>query len=304
MISAIFGCIPRNLPQDSLTAEHAALSVALDNSNQAVYKGDCSSVLSSFHAGFGAAMQPGSVRACSAKAPYLRYGDQIADRIVSAVKVKAHRSLEKAIEDDGPLLGPINYWGNFHADSLARRGADLHAPPECDIILYTNSKRDLQNLARHMIDVLSELKLSRFEKRGKFERLPMDAPRLCGIVPKKDIHDFRWRHSIWVCIKCFARSKDPSSLCPSRSVCKGSSPFLKLLSNNSGHDLFTASVQGGGMIVFCKTCWYFASSYPRRLLDPCQGFAPERKSASRFYLQRCKHPVSKLRLMFPTPMRV
>ena len=56
LISAIFGCIPRNLPQDSLTAEHTALSVALDNSNQAVYKGDCSNVLSSFHAGFGAAM--------------------------------------------------------------------------------------------------------------------------------------------------------------------------------------------------------------------------------------------------------
>ena len=251
----VYGAVPRTLPQTSLAAEYAALAAAVANSRGVNYVGVCVDVISSTNGSIDAALTSRSPHACTWRVLLHRYGDTLQDRVVSASKVKAHRHLCNV--DDSP--GEVRkFWGNHYADVYARLGAELHAPLPDDVRNYKKNRSDLVKLAYHMVDVLSTLRLSRVESQGRVHRLPVSArPIGFGEAPK-ETHDFRWFGKCWVCTKCLFRTVRPTSVSSTRKVCKGESHLATLLSTNRGHRLWTANVQGGGVVVYCSKCWGYA----------------------------------------------
>ena len=224
-------------------------------------------------------------------------------RVVVATKVKAHRTIEENIKVFGVTEGTIRFWGNFYADHYAKLGAQLHSPPTCDIYLYKKAKRQVKDLALHMVDVLSTLKKSRHEANRRFERLDAGTCALVSKADKVEQHVFHWHSTVWVCVNCLLRVKNPSVVSQTNMRCKGTSHLAKLLSDCKGHSLVLATVQGGIPIVWCRKCWCFASFSPKNLGNACLGKEACDFSSNKFYLSRFMHPVSKLRIVRPNFLR-
>ena len=130
----------------------------------------------------------------------------MASRILSLVKTKAHRSLA-SVSDNAVDLH--DYWGNHHADLVAKEGAKIHLPDPVDIKLFFNSKNEIVNLACHMVDVLSALRLSRIEALVRAPRLPMltSLPSSSdGHLNKRRQHNSAWIGKMWVCKNCLFRT--------------------------------------------------------------------------------------------------
>ena len=216
--------------------------------------------------------------------------------ISSVIKVRAHQNLEEVISQGGST---VDFYGNQEADKYAKEGASLHAPPDCDVKSFRLAKKDLVNVAVHMADTLSVLKLSRIASLGKARRLPQNAPSCLPVAPAA--HQYRWYKKVWLCTVCLFRTKSISSVCRVSNVCKGKSPFDSLFKKDRGHVLVTASVRGGSTIIYCTKCWHYADAYPRRLLSECTSNCVRNPSV-RFYLNKGKHPISKERLFGVVPM--
>ena len=293
---AIYGCVPKSLPQTSLSGEVAAFLCAAENSRDATFFGDCQAVLDAFHAGIGPAMRSKSnPHADTWRIMHHRFGDGLLDRVSSTVKVKAHQTLTEVQNSGGDTL---RYWGNFHADALAKLGAALHEPDQDDVRAYKSAKKDLVNLVHHIIDAMSPLRLSRTSSFVKAPRLPA-VPIL---NPKStEEHCYRWQGKMWTCSLCLFRTHSPLLVPPSRRVCNGNSYLSDLLHNAKGHRLMSASICGGGVITYCTKCWCYASTFPKRLGEQCRG-APLKSRHSRHFLTNRMHPVSRRRLLCPSPL--
>ena len=296
ILRAIYGCVPRSLPQTSLSAEYAAFLCAAENCRDATYLGDCQDVIDCFHKGLGPAMRSRThPHADSWRIMRHRFGDSLSPRIAAAVKVKAHLGLDDVISGGGDV---VNYWGNFHADDLAKRGANLHKADDDDIAAYRALKNDVTSLARHIVDTMGTLRLDRISN-------PVRAPRLPVLPVVRDSaaerHSYRWQGKMWICITCLFRTHSPSLVPKSRQVCTGSNPLSIILSDSNGHKLWTASLSGGGAIAYCTKCWCYASAYPRKLGEPCKG-VPLKSRHSKHFLMNRKHPVSRVQLLRPCPL--
>ena len=274
------------------------VSVAYDNSQGIDFMGDYANVINTVNDGLAKALCAKSSHACFTRNSFLRYGESMKDRIVLASKVKAHRTLEENVDVFGLEEGTVRFWGNHYADQYAKLGALMHCPPLCDIHMYKKTKRQVKDLALHMVDVLSTLKRSRHEANCRFERLDNNAPSLRSKDNSKQSHVFHWHNTHWVCISCLTRVKH-LGVGQSLSSCSGNSPISELLSDCKGHSLVLANVQGGIPIVWCRKCWCFASFSPKSLGCACQGDVACVASSNKFYLSRFLHPVSKLRIERP-----
>ena len=300
LLKAIYGCVPATMSQDSLSSEMAAISCAFDNCDRSVYVGDCQGIIANFASGFRAACSSEVAHACSWKRIVQRYPMDIDSRILSAVKTKAHRTLADVGDGASDLH---DFWGNHHADLLAKEGAKLHQPDPNDVKLFFQYKNDIVNQARHMVDVLSALRLSRIDALVRAPRLPI----LTTVPPSNDSstkrckHNFAWHGKMWVCMNCLYRTS--SVLCHIDRPC-ARKPYIKLLSNDLGHKLWSARVAGGGSVVYCTSCWSYASAYPRKLLSPCVRPKEGCRPCAKFHLANRRHPVSHARLHCPVRLHV
>ena len=219
VLKAIFGCLPKSIPQNSLSAEYAALACAMENAVQGTYAGDCADVLQRFSEGANHAVRTNSPSACVWRIMLHRYGDAgLHARVQDVCKVKAHRALADAGDDSDDVR---DYWGNFHADALAKEGALLHQAPTCDIAAYKADKNVLCKIAYHMVDTLAGLRESRLEMLTKASRLPPNA-RPC--ITRKDEHEFRWQRKMWMSTKCLFHTHHPSPVCQSSSLLQREEP--------------------------------------------------------------------------------
>ena len=227
-----------------------------------------------------------------------RYPDH-ADRISVVSKVKAHRS-QSAIA--GEAIGSAafpDFWGNHHADDLAKRGAKLHYPHINDIKNYKETKRQFEDLALHMIDVLTDLRLSRLNgAKAIYVANAMTGPA----IKHHAEHDFKWMRRMWVCTSCMLRTFSPLSVSKSRKVCHGKSSLTELFQVDNGHKLWVSPISGGGTIVYCSKCLNYASAYPRNLPLPCSK--PTKLVGAKCVLANRRHPVSRARILRPSRVHV
>ena len=296
LAKAIYGCVPVSLPQSSLAGEYAALACAYDNGYGNIFAGDCQDVISGFNMGIEAALKTAGPHVCTWKSILLRHPD-FDLKVISARKVKAHQA------EPGPDCSHsdfCSYWGNYHADLCAKQGAALHAPASSDVDLVRSAKQDLTNLALHMVDTLSTLRLARVAGTTKAELLPRQAR---PVVKHASLHDFRWNGNIWVCIKCFLRTSSLSSSY-SFSPCIKRSPLAAISRADKGHVLWQAPLADGGNIIYCSNCWCYASAYPRNLLRPCCKPSGGSRPCAKFHLVNRRHPRSRTRFLLPLRLRV
>ena len=293
ILKAVYGCLPASLPQSSQAAEFAALGCAFDCSEGAAYVGDCSNVIASVHLGATRAVAAMNPSACTWRLALHRYGNTLPDRAPTASKVKAHRKLEDVGMDPTRIR---EFYGNFHADAFARKDALLHDDNKSDILAYAAAKKDLENLAHHMIDTLSALHSSRLLNVLKAPRLTKAARTSLSGLSTKAVHNFTWQGKMWICTRCLLRSSSPL-LSFSHKPCTGHDSWAELLHNSTnGHVLWAADVASGGRIVYCINCWSYASAFPRNLLLPCQ--IPLRgRPCSQSHVSNRRHLVSRSRLL-------
>ena len=297
LLKAVFGNVPSTFFQDSLTAEFAAFSAAFDNGILSTYAGDCKGVLDSFFVGprFVHSARP---LADVWKTIHVRYPEW-SKRICNVKKVKAHMSRDQV--DHDPIL-LRDFLGNAEADRLARLGAELHEPSLSDISIVKSSMKKLVSIAMHLVDTLVPLRNHRHEQSGRVPRLPIGfSPRMPTL---KDSHDFIWNGICWVCSICLFRTNHPSDPSPTRAVCQGVTPFEGLFKHPKGHTLWTGALKGGGIIMYCSDCWYYASAYPRKLKEPCRGKSAVYRPSVAFYLKDRKRPISKLPFYRPARLIV
>ena len=298
VLRALFGCLPASLPQTPLNGEYAAFLACLENVYKGTYVGDCQAVISAYRAPLKHVISHKSSDACWWKTIVSRYGTNFRDRVLDVVKTKAHRSNVDQLDEQELYM----YTGNNIVDTLAKRGAALHAPAEEDVESYLRQRKELKSLLYHMVDVLSCNFDARLVK-SKLVRLPPGVVSEYTYIHKKNPdlvdnaytrHQIEWNGNMWFCRICFARSRTllpTSSLL--RSRCSGSPPFEGLVCQPNGHVLKSAAVQGGGVFLFCSKCFHYASPHPRKLNSVCLGIpAPSEK----WYIERRVRPVSRLRL--------
>ena len=295
LIKAVYGCLPGNLPQTSNAAEFAALGCAFDCSSGASYVGDCSNVISSVQSGVTRAVAASNSSACTWRLALHRYGDTLPERVPNAFKIKAHRKIEDVGDDPISLR---HFHGNVLADTLAREGALLHDDNKSDVLAYAAAKKDLTNLAYHMIDTLSVLHSNRLQNLHKAPRLSREARASLSGLASREAHSFVWQGKMWICSHCLLRTSSPSISLSNKS-CVGHPSWAELLHNSAnGHILWVADIANGGRIVYCVKCWSYASAFPRNLLQPCHIPVHGRPCSQRFLMNR-KHPVSRSSLLRP-----
>ena len=295
VIKAIYGCLPRYFPQNSLAAEYIAFATFLDNVDSGIYVGDCEEVINKFNGGLCGALAVKSPFACVWKTLLSRHGPDFASR-VSVSKTKAHRSIDEVTDDSDRA----RFHGNQAVDLLAKEGAKLHTPSDAEVVLYKVKRNDLKTLARHMVDVLRCLRLDRAETRIKLTRLPVGLPSMshaAGVV-MKHTHNYIWKGKCWMCSICLKRTRVPLSHQSCKS-CLGPPPFAGLLEDSKGHTLWSAALSGGGVVLYCSKCYHYASPHPRRLKGQCSQVPDVFRPSEEFYLRKLLHPVSRLRMFRP-----
>ena len=298
VVKAIYGCLPKYFPQNSPAAEYIAFATFLDNSETGSYVGDCAEVINRFHGGIGRALAVKSPFACVWKTLLMRHGPHFASR-VSVSKTKAHRSIDEIVDE----TDRARFFGNQAVDLLAKEGALLHAPPDGEVALYKAKRQELKTLARHMVDVLRSLRLDRVETRIKLSRIPvgLPGPRQPDCDKVKHKHIFIWKGKCWMCSVCLKRTRVPLSHQSCKS-CPGPPPFAGLLKDSKGHTLWSAALEGGGVVLYCSKCYHYASPHPRRLRGSCSQVPDVFKPSEEFYLRKLVHPVSRLRMLRPIRM--
>ena len=291
LLRSIYGSVPAAYPQTSLAAEYAALSAAFEVGQSAVYTGDCAEVLRGFAGGPVLSAGPDNPHACFWKRAAALYPDW-SNRLVSVIKTKAHRSLNQVENDSHEIY---RFHGNQEADKAAKAGALLHAPPADEVKLYKGTRQNLLNLVDHAVDVLYETRLQRMENRVNAARLPAGTMQLK--TKATGSHNFCWMGNIWMCTFCLRRSSCPNMDSVIYSKCKGTTPLDEIIRHPRGHALKAALIHGGGTLIFCSKCFYYASPYPRKLMEPCGGKTTVINPSAEFYLRKNRHPVTRERLL-------
>ena len=145
---------------------------------------------------------------------------------------------------------------------------------------------ELRKIVPHVSQVLSE---NHWREGARLHKVAQ-GERLKAFLRKRDSHDLVWYRDAWTCCKCLTKIRPSSSLKQFNSTCSGSSLLDEVLSNQSGHDLQFALVEGGGVVYFCSTCFAIAETVPRKLSKPCSRvlgpFGPTAKSR----IRRGLHP--------------
>ena len=296
VLRAMYGCVPAAIPQTSLAGEHFAFWAAFENSLRCVYVGDCQHVLSAFRGGFASILASKSPHADLCKSAISRC-ESTSSRFVEVKKVKAHKSLDATIQAGESLS---DYYGNFHADRLAKEGASFHTSVDQEVVSFKRLCKTVTELALHMIDCAEGLRADRVARFGKLERLPSGFTPLVN-SNNANPHKFIWNGKMWCCTDCLLRTTSPPSLPPGRAVCRGVFPFASLLCGQNGHDLMVGRFADGARIVFCKKCWCYASAYARNLRKQCAG--PGRVAPwAKCYLSSGQHPLSKLCFFRAVPL--
>ena len=151
-----------------------------------------------------------------------------------------------------------------------------------------------------LVDVLSVLRLSRIDGLDKASYVPLGTR--ATVASSRQRHELYWQGGMWVCMKCLYRTSSSSS--HSRVPCKRLPALSKMLDPSLVHRLWSSPLHGGGTIIYCSTCWHYASPFPRNLLRPCckprRGFRP----CARFHLVNRRHPISRARVLHPCRLHV
>ena len=215
-------------------------------------------------------------------------------------KLRLTGTLKMSVDDDP--IQVMHFYGSHHADAFAKAGAKLHDDNTSDVSAYKSVKKDITNLAYHMIDVLSALHAARSTSVNKAALLPRGTRDVMAGLTVKASHRFVWQGKMWTCTHCLLRSTNPSQPRCVRKHCVGHPSWSKLLLNSSnGHTLWTAEDSAGGRLVYCSKCWSYASAYPRKLLGPCLPPAHGRPCVRPYFLNR-RHLVSRSRLCRPVSL--
>ena len=291
---AMYGCVPAGLAQTSLAGEHMAFWVAFENTRNCIYAGDCQDIISAFQAGWPALLKGNNPHADLCKSVLGRTG-WVDQHIVAACKVKAHRSLADTISLGEPV---VNYWGNFHADLLARKGAELHPSTRADETSMKALNKTVTDLALHMVDCLACLRNDRLLRNGKIPMLPIGVRNKFSSSGRTN-HRFTWNGKYWLCSCCFLRTSDPGNLPPQRTLCSGFSLLEGLFLNPKGHKLWHGTVGGTDPVVYCSKCWGFVTCCARKLGSSCRGLKGPPYPCARSFIIRGLHPISRLRLTKP-----
>ena len=114
--------------------------------------------------------------------------------------------------------------------------------------------------------------------------------------------ELAWNGRMWMCKRCFFRTIHPASPSPTRLICPGKSVHQGLLADPRGHRLWVGDLGAGNKIIYCNSCWRYACAYPRGLRHECAGPSAVVRPSVRFYLQRGRHPIS--RMPFRKPFRL
>ena len=265
VIKAVYGALGRSYPQSPLAAEYAGMSVAHDNSAQCDLVMDCAAVISLWRRGFGAAMQSGTAFDHWWKEVAARHRDP-GDRIKAIHKVKAHQSI--GCVPDNPV-DIRRFYGNDHADRLAKLGADLQPVDQEECNLFLQNFNDIMVTAKFMVDQLCADPPGHFQacKVGKKDRHKRGTRT--GLSSLRS-HDFHWVNTSWTCAKCLMRTKSPLEL-NAVSPCPGASVMMPIFNACLGHRIWRSPIQGGGHVYFCSICWCHAECFPKRLKQKCQG---------------------------------
>ena len=91
ILKAIFGCIPRSLPQTSLVAEYAAFTTFIDNIDEGRYVGNCQEVIDRYNDPIAGSVEVSNPMACLWKTISNRHGVDLSSRGTGVFKTKAHR---------------------------------------------------------------------------------------------------------------------------------------------------------------------------------------------------------------------
>ena len=296
LLRAIYGCLPRHMPQTPLAAEYAAFFMFATHVSIATYVGDCVDVLTNFNKGLAKALSPDKLHADTWKACLTKRGMSFCSDL-STLKVKAHQDIS-SISDVSQKFFAV---GNAHADELAKKGAELHPPNSDDVQLYKTTHADVRKQMLHMVDCLMDLSLTRSETQGRLVRLPKGAVLPLDVTSSlkgSKSHSLRWHGKFWCCDICLIRTRNCSSVSKS---CPGPPLFGSLLAKpgHLGHCLWSAGVSGGGAILYCNKCFHYASPHPRLLMQPCVGTHKGKFSSEKYYILRRRHPVCKSLLLMP-----
>ena len=155
-----------------------------------------------------------------------------------------------------------------------------------------------------MVDCLKDLSLTRAETIGKLERLPEGTvvPSASGTRAIKQGHSFKWNGKMFVCSICLGRTASLAGRSSLSVLCSGPPAFAGLLElgGSNRHDLWSAGIKEGGVLLFCSRCYHYAAPHPRKLLAKCPGQPCSDASSEMFYLKRRRHPISRSRLFMPT----
>ena len=279
---AIYAPLQAGLDQTSLNTEFLALSLAAAVAEEgAVYAGDCQAILDVHHGEPSEAVGSDNVLACGWKA--LDQKVDIRNVIQHAIKTKAHRNESQITDDDDWFM----FKGNQHADHFAKLGAGLHPPNSDDVRGYKRASADLKKIAEHLVDVLGVLRMSRLEQFGRTPKLPKGL-RWKNPYSSHNDHQFMWINN----------TRKPNDLRPSRRQCTGPPQVCSLFDNAMNHKINVSALKNGEVFVFCSRCFCYAAPHPRRLVHLCDGDA-RNNPASRYYISRGFHPVTRERLQRP-----
>ena len=291
---AVYGLIPRLVGQTSFAGENGAICVAFDLATSPLKLwSDCLGAIKYYERGLVWACDvdrcAGSIwRSISQRHPDL-------SNVCQGIgHVKAHRDDSEAC-DDAEI---VRIKGNRLADEFAKRGASLHLPDEGSILSHRLLRQRIKIVLGHISACLSlwpapciEHKPAR-RKRGRFVKRPI------GHFPS----DLTWSFNRWHCsVCCGSFATLPRHQCPGESRV-----FKEVLSKHRGHRLWSASVNDGTTLLYCRLCGCSSSSKGAGLLKDCQGCAQGKYDTATGLkrLQKGRHPWKPVRISKPWPVQL
>ena len=295
VLKAAYVSLPQNLPQDSTIAEHAAFFVASDLAvqeaeSQHEARVDCTSVLVALSHGAGYACDAQRRASIVWRSLFNLFGADLP--ITSATHVKAHRDLAEVATHE-----ILDYWGNFHADRLAKEGAKLHDLDEHAVSDYIFAYRKAQCIAKQiaaagaLFPTFRQLVKMSTAKRPRARK---DSGNRGGHIARDYGHEMFWDDRTYRCSVCGISSRKQTG---PHIVCPGESRLLtQLVRRDLGHSLMLTVHSGRSLLVYCRVCGLSAETKAVGLLRGCDGAPTCENSHGAKSLNRIrngKHPTKK-----------
>ena len=206
--------------------------------------------------------------------------------IVAVHHVKSHRSLA-AIDAEDPVA-VSRYWGNYHADIFAKRGASMigHAVDHLEVQAYGDAFRAARLACTRIAKVMALFSGFRQLTKGVPFIRPTPKPKVAA--PRAG-HSMLWNGFSWGCIKCGVRSRN--KIGPAFR-CTEFQPLLhEFVSDARGHKLWVSSYSQDIPLVFCFDCGCYSSFRGDGLRKLCRGIPSHMGKAVLRRIKVRRHPI-------------